>query len=418
MRKRYRVTLTAEEREALGHMISRGKAAARRLVHARVLLQADASEGGPDWTDTRIAEAVRVSVRTIGRVRQRFVEDGLEAALRPKPSPRVYARKLDGAQEAKLLALACSGPPEGRRRWTLRLLAERMVELEIVPELSHETVRQTLKKERNCALDKVRLGPYCRRDDTETGRYADPQQSLSPYRRSGPRNAGTHPVAEGPVCPHCGAVENVTRLQGKAHRPGVFQCNNCHGQFTVTVGTIFENSHIPLRKWLMAFALLCSAKKGISALQLQRELDLGSYRTAWHLAHRIRHAMSQEPLAGLLKGTVEVDETYVGGKPRPEPGQPRNAKRGRGTKKTPVVALVERDGRVRARKVDRVDGKTLKGAIRENVDRKARIMTDELSVYRGIGTEFAGGHETSITVPASMLAAMHIRTRPKAISPC
>ena len=90
---------------------------------------------------------MRVSVRTIGRVRQRFVEDGLEAALRPKPSPRVYARKLDGAQEAKLLALACSGPPEGRRRWTLRLLAERMVELEIVPELSHETVRQTLKKE-------------------------------------------------------------------------------------------------------------------------------------------------------------------------------------------------------------------------------------------------------------------------------
>jgi len=145
--KRYRVTLTAAEREALGHMISRGKAAARRLVHARVLLQADASEGGPDWTDTRIAEAVRVSVRTIGRVRQRFVEEGLEAALQPKPSRRVYARKLDGAQEAKLIALACSGPPEGKTRWTLRLLAERMVELAVVPELSHETVRQTLKKE-------------------------------------------------------------------------------------------------------------------------------------------------------------------------------------------------------------------------------------------------------------------------------
>ena len=120
MAKRYRVTLTAEEREALGRMISRGKAGARKLVHARVLLQADASEGGPDWTDTRIAEAVRVSVRTIERVRQRFVEEGLEAALRPRPSPRVYARKLDGAQEAKLVALACSGPPEGRKRWTLR----------------------------------------------------------------------------------------------------------------------------------------------------------------------------------------------------------------------------------------------------------------------------------------------------------
>ena len=141
MAKRYRVTLTAEEREALGGMISRGKA------DARVLLQADASEGGPDWTDTRIAEAVRVSVSTIGRVRQRFVEEGLEAALLPRPSRRVYARKLDGAQEAKLVAVACSGPPEGKKRWTLRLLAERMVELEIVPELSHETVRQTLKKE-------------------------------------------------------------------------------------------------------------------------------------------------------------------------------------------------------------------------------------------------------------------------------
>lgn len=196
----------------------------------------------------------------------------------------------------------------------------------------------------------------------------------------------------GPVCAHCGAVENVTRLQGQAHRSGVFQCNNCHEQFTVTVGTIFEDSHLPLRKWLMAFALLCSAKKGISALQLQRELDLGSYRTAWHLAHRIRHAMSKEPLAGLLKGTVEVDETYVGGKPRP--GSNEEVKRGRGTKKTPVVALVERNGRVRARKVDRVDGATLKQAIRENVDRNSMIITDELASYRGIGDEFQRGHFT------------------------
>src|SRR6266481_1468639 len=196
---------------------------------------------------------------------------------------------------------------------------------------------------------------------------------------------------DGPVCPHCGAMENVTRLQGQAHRPGVFQCNNCHQQFTVTVGTILEDSHVPLRKWLMAFALLCSAKKGISALQLQRELDIGSYRTAWHLAHRIRHAMSREPTASLLKGTIEVDETYVGGKPRP--GSDEKAKRGRGTKKTPVVALVERDGRVRARKIDRVDGATLKQAIRDNVERSSRIMTDEWAAYRGIGSEFDGGHE-------------------------
>jgi transposase-like protein len=161
----------------------------------------------------------------------------------------------------------------------------------------------------------------------------------------------------GPVCPHCGAVENLTRLQGKAHRTGVFQCNNCHDQFTVTVNTVFEVSHIPLRKWLMAFALLCSAKKGISALQLQRELELGSYRTAWHMAHRIRHAMSKEPLAGLLRGMVEVDETYVGGKPHPD--------------------------KIRPHKIERVDGTTLKSTFRKHVDRSATIMTHEWPAYRG-----------------------------------
>jgi transposase len=146
MAKRYRITLAAEERADLERMISRGKAAARKLAHARVLLQADEAEGGPAWVDATIAAAVRVSVRTIERVRQRFVEQGLEAALRPKPSKRIYARKLDGEQEAHLLALACARPPEGKARWSLRLLAERMVEQEHVDMLSHETVRQTLKK--------------------------------------------------------------------------------------------------------------------------------------------------------------------------------------------------------------------------------------------------------------------------------
>ena len=128
----------------------------------------------------------------------------------------------------------------------------------------------------------------------------------------------------------------------------------------------------------MAFTIMTSAKKGISALQVQRQLGIGSYRTAWFLCHRIREAKKREPLAGLLSGTVEVDETYVGGKARPQAGASKaHAKRGRGTKKTPVVALVERGGRVRARKIDRVDAATLKGAIRENVDRKAQIMTDE-----------------------------------------
>jgi transposase-like protein len=198
---------------------------------------------------------------------------------------------------------------------------------------------------------------------------------------------------DGPVCPHCGALENLTRLQGKAHRIGVFQCNNCHDQFSVTVGTIFEDSHIPLRKWLMAFALLCSAKKGISALQIQRELELGSYRTAWHLCHRIRHAMSKEPLAGLLRGTVEVDETYVGGKPRQRHGEPRR-KKGRGTKKVAVVALVERGGQARAHKVEHVDAKTLGKAIRENVDLRSTLMTDQFGSYAEIGSKFDGGHHT------------------------
>ncbi len=144
MAKRYRVTLTPGEREALGRMISRGKADARKLAHARVLLQAD--EGGPARADEAIASALNVSVRTVERVRQRFVEQGLDAALLPKPSKRIYARKLDGEQEARLIALACSTPPEGKGRWTLRLLADRMVELRHVDALSHEAVRQALKK--------------------------------------------------------------------------------------------------------------------------------------------------------------------------------------------------------------------------------------------------------------------------------
>src|ERR1700726_4068920 len=99
----------------------------------------------------------------------------------------------------------------------------------------------------------------------------------------------------GPVCPHCGSVEAV-KLQGKSTRPGLYKCHGCKEQFTATINTILEDSHIPIRAWLMAFAILCSSKKGVSALQLQRQLDLGSYRSAWHMGHRIRHAMSKEPL--------------------------------------------------------------------------------------------------------------------------
>lgn len=146
MPKKYRVTLTAEERVELEGMLGKGKADARTLAHARILLQADAADGGPARTDEQVAAGLNVSTRTVERVRQRFVEDGLPAALRPKPTKRVYARVLDGAQEAHLLALACSAPPAGKRRWTLRLLAEQVVELKYAGAVSHETVRRVLKK--------------------------------------------------------------------------------------------------------------------------------------------------------------------------------------------------------------------------------------------------------------------------------
>ena len=196
----------------------------------------------------------------------------------------------------------------------------------------------------------------------------------------------------GPVCPHCGVVDGATKLEGKAHRVGVYKCRSCRKQFTVTVGTIFERSHIELRLWLMAFAIMCASKKGVSALQLQRQLGLGSYQSAWHMAHRVRHAMSREPLKGMLVGQVEVDETYVGGKPRPGNGEPR--KSGRGTKKAAVVALVERDGKARAFPIERVNAATLKQAVRENVDQSAMILTDEWASYQGLGKEFKGGHFT------------------------
>jgi transposase len=145
--KKYKVTLTAEERNSLQGLIAAGKASAQKLAHARILLKADAAPGGPAWTDARIAEAVEVNVTTVERVRERFVEQGLDAALaRQKQARPSRERKLDGRAEARLVALACSDPPAGRARWTLRLLADQLVELEVVDTVSTETVRQVLKK--------------------------------------------------------------------------------------------------------------------------------------------------------------------------------------------------------------------------------------------------------------------------------
>jgi transposase len=146
MKKKYIVTLTDVERRMLQAMVSRGKSAARKLMHARILLKADVDTGRPAWSDDEIAEGLEVGRATVERVRRQFVEEGLEATLERHKPRREYRRRLDGDGEAHLIALACSQPPEGRSRWTLRLLADRMVAMEQVDELSYETVREVLKK--------------------------------------------------------------------------------------------------------------------------------------------------------------------------------------------------------------------------------------------------------------------------------
>jgi transposase len=146
MKKKYPVNLSETERDDLKRLIASGTAPARKLTHARILLKADEGPKGDGWVDERIAEAVESSQPTVSRVRKQYFEDGLQAALNRRPPNREYHRKLDGEQEARLLALACSEPPEGRARWSLRLLADRMVELEVMDEVSYQTVRRTLKK--------------------------------------------------------------------------------------------------------------------------------------------------------------------------------------------------------------------------------------------------------------------------------
>ena len=195
MPKKYRVMLTVEEREELQRVLSRGKADVRCLKHAQILLKADETEGGPGWSDERIAEAFDAGVATIERVRQRFVEEGLQSALRTyRTGTRLYERKLDGAQEAHLIALACSAPPEGRSRWTLRLLARGMVELAYVDTLSYETVRQTLKKMRS---SRTRGGcgasPRNTRQSSSTTWRTSSTSTIARTIPSGPWSASTRP---------------------------------------------------------------------------------------------------------------------------------------------------------------------------------------------------------------------------------
>jgi transposase len=181
--KRYAVQLTESERDHLQDLIGPGIAPARKLLHARILLKADQGPAGPAWTDEAIATAVEVSQPTVHPLRRQYVEEGLEAALKRRPPTRVYQRKLDGAQEAHLVALACSTPPPGQARWSLRLLAAKLVELEVVDDVSYQTVRRVVKKTSNI---RVNRGPPRR-----------PVHSVSP---SSCRIAGTlHPAPATPT---------------------------------------------------------------------------------------------------------------------------------------------------------------------------------------------------------------------------
>ncbi len=191
---------------------------------------------------------------------------------------------------------------------------------------------------------------------------------------------------DGVQCVHCGNAD-ASRLGKRTHnaeakvRAGLWECGACGKQFRSTIGTIFEDSHIPMNKWLIAWYLICGAKKGISAMQLKRHLwgDKGSYKSAWFMAHRIRHAMADPAFIAKLSGTVEIDETYVGGKTRIE------YKDGRMTKamdnKTPVVSLVERDGTKRSMVMERVNSANLRAAIVEHTAEDARTMTDDSRLY-------------------------------------
>jgi len=200
---------------------------------------------------------------------------------------------------------------------------------------------------------------------------------------------------DGVVCPFCGLVGEAYRLKAKPDskspvRAGVWKCKGCRKQFTVTKGTIFEDSHIPLNTWLMAIHLLCASKKGMSAHQLHRMLGV-TYKSAWFMVHRLRYAVSQEPMASMLSGVVEMDETYIGGKRRASKRKTQATKIGTREKdylgpvadKKAVFSMLQRNGDVRSHHVQRVTAANLRPIISLNVEAGARIMTDSGTVLHG-----------------------------------
>lgn len=193
-------------------------------------------------------------------------------------------------------------------------------------------------------------------------------------------------------CPHCGEAERTGLVESKKHRPGLYYCRSCEKTFTVTVGTLFERSLVPLNKWMLAFHLMASSKKGMSAHQLHRMLGV-TYKTAWFMAHRIREAMADygpDPIGGEGK-TVEADETYFGNKAKIT----TRTKRGKsGLKsKRAVLSLVEREGQVRSFHLNSATKKNVTKVVNENIRRETKVFTDESKLYRGSDKTFAA-HET------------------------
>ena len=188
---------------------------------------------------------------------------------------------------------------------------------------------------------------------------------------------------DGPICPHCGVVDSATFMHGKSHRAGLYQCKECAKQFSVMVGTLYERSHIPLNKWLLATHLLCSSKKGISAHQLWRNLGFGSYRTAWFMAHRIREGMApkRSDQRGGEGKIVEADTTYVGGKEKNKHRDKRVGRAKGNNEKQVVHTLVERGGRARSDHLARVNGKTIREVLSKQVHPKSALMTDDGGEY-------------------------------------
>lgn len=215
---------------------------------------------------------------------------------------------------------------------------------------------------------------------------------------------------QGPVCPHCGVVDGATAMKGKTARAGLYQCRSCSEQFTVTVGTLYERSHVPLNKWLAATYLMMSSKKGMSALQIGRMISV-TYKTAWFMCHRIRESL-RDPNAGPLGGEgmiVEADETYVGGKDKNRHASQRRGPVG-SSDKEPVVALVERNGRVRSTHTRDVNSKTLRTILYSQLDTQSVLMTDGHRSYPAIGTAFAGHHAVDHSMGEYVRGFAHTNT--------